>query len=139
MVLAGVQNSFRCLVADILCLAKRVNRYISAKCDKARKSRHSSQMRPATYHLPPATCHLPTANCHLLPADCHLSPATCYPPHASCHLPLPPVTCHLQPATTFHISKNVPGKIKKCLVAVLPRYRIFCTPAHNILLFQRYN
>ena len=42
---AGVQNSFRCLGADILCLAKRVNRDISAKCDKACKSRHFSQMR----------------------------------------------------------------------------------------------
>ena len=87
----GVQYSFRCLVADILCLAKRVNRNISAKCDKARKLRHFSQMPPATCHLPPTTCyhfsslkkrawqniklqhlsHLPPATTHLPPATCH--------------------------------------------------------------------
>ena len=55
---SGMQNSFRCLVAVNLCLAKRVNRDISAK-----------------YDLPPTTCHLPLppATCH-----CHLPPTTCY-------------------------------------------------------------
>ena len=98
---SGMQNSFRCLVAVNLCLAKRVNRGILAKCDTARKSRHFSQIRPATYHLPPST-----ATCH-----CHLPPTTCY--HFSSlkkrawqniklqHLShLPPATTHLPPATT---------------------------------------
>ena len=87
---SGMQNSFRCLVAVNLCLAKRVNRDISAK-----------------YDLPPTTCHLPLppATCH-----CHLPPTTCY--HFSSlkkrawqniklqHLShLPPATTHLPPAT----------------------------------------
>ena len=104
---SGMQNSFRCLVAVNLCLAKRVNRGILAKCDTARKSRHFSQIRPATYHLPPstATCHLP-----LSPATYNLLPlfifkkkglakykvATPQPPATCYH---PPATCHLPPAT----------------------------------------
>ena len=38
---------------------------------------------------------------------------------------LPPATCHL-PTATYNL---LPAwQNKKCLVAVLPRYRIFCTP-----------
>ena len=101
---SGMQNSFRCLVAVNLCLAKRVNRDISAK-----------------YDLPPTTCHLPLppATCH-----CHLPPTTCYHfsslkkrawqniklQHLS-HLPpatthLPPATCHLPP-----LQKHVHGAV----------------------------
>ena len=36
----GVQNSFRCLAAENLCLAKRVNRDISVKCDTMRVNRN---------------------------------------------------------------------------------------------------
>ena len=40
-----MQNSCKCLAAEILCLAKCVNRDILPTCVKARKSRHFASMR----------------------------------------------------------------------------------------------
>ena len=42
---AGVQNSCKCLAAEILCLAKCVSRDISPTCVKVRKSQHFANMR----------------------------------------------------------------------------------------------
>ena len=45
----GVQNSWKCLAAKILCLAKCVNRDIVPTCVKARKSRHFAHMPQSAY------------------------------------------------------------------------------------------
>ena len=46
---SGLQNSCKCLAAEILCLAKCVNRDILPTCVKARKSRHFAQMPQSAY------------------------------------------------------------------------------------------
>ena len=90
---SGMQNSFRCLVAVNLCLAKRVNRDISAKYDLPPSTATCQlPLSPATYNLlplfifkkkglakykvatpqPPATCYHPPATCHLPPIQKHV-------------------------------------------------------------------